>query len=238
MLELLGDIVMAPSMPEGELATRKGEVITAIRQDEDNPAVQAVEELMALLYPDGIRTAGGRRAPFPIVEGLTRADAARHCTRPRFRPGELSLVVVGDVATSKAVDLAGRVFGGWTAEPTARNRAARRRCRPRRRRRVVVPMMNKAQADIAYGFTTITRADPDYYVFWLMNNALGQYAIGGRLGDSIRERQGMAYYVSSVLDANLGPGPARHPCRGQPRQRRSGDRVDRRGADCASGGMV
>ena len=40
-----------------------------------------------------------------------------------------------------------------------------------------------------------------------MNNALGQYAIGGRLGDSIRERQGMAYYVFSSLDASLGAGP-------------------------------
>jgi predicted Zn-dependent peptidase len=40
VLELLGDILMAPSLPESELATRKGEVITAIRQDEDNPAVQ------------------------------------------------------------------------------------------------------------------------------------------------------------------------------------------------------
>jgi zinc protease len=40
-----------------------------------------------------------------------------------------------------------------------------------------------------------------------MNNAFGQYAIGGRLGDSIRERQGMAYYVSSSLDANIGEGP-------------------------------
>ena len=40
-----------------------------------------------------------------------------------------------------------------------------------------------------------------------MNNILGQYAIGGRLGDSIRERQGMAYYVFSSLDANVVPGP-------------------------------
>ena len=40
-----------------------------------------------------------------------------------------------------------------------------------------------------------------------MNVALGQYALGGRLGDSIRERQGMAYYVSSVLDANVMEGP-------------------------------
>jgi zinc protease len=75
------------------------------------------------------------------------------------------------------------------------------------RRRVVIPMMNKAQADIAYGFTTITRADPAYYAFWLMNVAFGQYALGGRLGDSIRERQGMAYYVSSTLDANVAEGP-------------------------------
>jgi zinc protease len=70
-----------------------------------------------------------------------------------------------------------------------------------------MPMMNKAQADIAYGFTTIRRRDPAYYAFWLMNNALGQYSIGGRLGDSIRERQGMAYYVSSSLDANVVEGP-------------------------------
>jgi len=68
-------------------------------------------------------------------------------------------------------------------------------------------MMNKSQADIAYGFVTITRRDPAYYAFWLMNNVFGQYALGGRLGDSIRERQGMAYYVSSSLDANVAEGP-------------------------------
>jgi zinc protease len=68
-------------------------------------------------------------------------------------------------------------------------------------------MTNKAQSDIAYGFTAISRRDPDYYGCWLMNNAFGQYALGGRLGDSIRERQGMAYYVSSALDANVGEGP-------------------------------
>jgi zinc protease len=68
-------------------------------------------------------------------------------------------------------------------------------------------MMNKSQTEIAYGFTTITRDDPDYYTFWLMNNVFGQYALGGRLGDNIRERQGMAYHVSSTFDANILPGP-------------------------------
>src|SRR5207237_9058274 len=75
------------------------------------------------------------------------------------------------------------------------------------RRRVVIPMMNKAQADIAYGFTTTVRNDPEYYACWLMNHAFGQYSMSGRLGDSIRERQGMAYYAFSTLDANVMAGP-------------------------------
>jgi zinc protease len=68
-------------------------------------------------------------------------------------------------------------------------------------------MPDKAQADVAYGFVGLTRSDADYYAAIVMNNALGQYALGGRLGDSIRERQGMAYYVFSSLDAGLAPGP-------------------------------
>jgi zinc protease len=71
----------------------------------------------------------------------------------------------------------------------------------------VVAMMNRAQADIAYAFVGVRRSDPEYYPAWVMNNALGQYALGGRLGDSIRERQGMAYYVYSTLDASLAEGP-------------------------------
>ena len=50
VLALVGDIVTSASVPETELATRKGEVITAIRQDLDNPAIRAVESLMAVLY--------------------------------------------------------------------------------------------------------------------------------------------------------------------------------------------
>src|SRR3979409_1378962 len=98
------------------------------------------------------------------------------------------------------------------APPTRRRPGAP----PTRRQRVVIPMMNKSQADVAYGFTTITRRDPAYYAFWLMNNVFGQYALGGRLGDSIRERQGMAYYVSSTLDAKLAEGPLRTPPRSSP----------------------
>jgi zinc protease len=205
VLALLADILTSPSIPAGELAIRKDEVITSIRQDDDSPMVRASEALMECLYPHrhpyGRRTKGS----IAIVESLTTGDLlALHGAR--VAANELTAVIVGDVEPPRIADAVSRAFGDWRRPPppplTIPPAAP-----PPSRQRLVVPMMNKAQADIAYGFVTIARNDPEYYACWLMNNVFGQYSIGGRLGDSIRERQGMAYYVSSSLDANVGPGP-------------------------------
>jgi zinc protease len=205
VLAILGDIVMSPSLPEQEIAIRKGEVVTSIRQDDDNPAIRATEGLMALLYPDGHPYGRRTKGSIAVVERLTR-DQLLRLHADRFAPNDLTAVIVGDIEPDRATDVATRVFGGWT-KPVPSPIVVPPVAPAVRRRRLVIPMMNKSQADIAYGFTTITRDDPAYYAFWLMNVAFGQYAIGGRLGDSIRERQGMAYYVSSTLDANVIPGP-------------------------------
>jgi zinc protease len=205
VLALLGEIVTSPSLLPEEVETRKGEVVTAIRQDEDNPAVRASEALMARLYPAGHPYGRRTKGSIAIVERLTRDDlASLHASR--FVPSALTAVIVGDVVPENAWRAADHVFGEWSgapAQPVVLPPVAFRKARER----LVLPMMNKAQADIAYGFTAIRRNDPDYYACWLMNNAFGQYALGGRLGDSIRERQGMAYYVSSALDANIAEGP-------------------------------
>jgi len=205
VLALLGDIVMNPVFPEAEVATRQAQIVTAIRQDDDNPAVRAVERLMALLYPDGHPYGRPTKGSVESVERATR-DRLLELHRTRVSARELIAVIVGDVDGSDAVRAASRVFGSWTSSappPIVVPSVAP----ARGRRRIVVPMMNKAQADIAYGFVAIKRTDPAYYAYWLMNNAFGQYSIGGRLGDSIRERQGMAYYVGSSLDANVSEGP-------------------------------
>ena len=205
VLSLIGDILIAPSLPDPEIATRKGEVITAIRQDDDNPLVRASETLMERLYPDGHPYGRRTKGTIDVVEAVTRQQLLR-LHAERFAPGELSVALVGDIQPSHAQEVAMRVFGGWR-KPVPKPLAPAAVAPAARRTRLVVPMMNKSQADIAYGFTTIRRNDPRYYAFWLMNNVFGQYSIGGRLGDSIRERQGMAYYVSSSFDANVAEGP-------------------------------
>jgi zinc protease len=204
VLALLGDVVMSPAFPDDEIATRKTEVVTSIRQDEDNPAVRAVESLMALLYPDNHPYGRRLKGTVDIVGDLTREQLIRVHAQ-RFAPGELS-VVVGDVSVDRASRIADQVLGGWRL-PRPLPVDLPRVESGLRRQRLVIPMMNKAQADVAYGFRAVARRDPAYHAFWLMNHVLGQYSMGGRLGDSIRERQGMAYYVFSSLDANVIEGP-------------------------------
>ena len=118
----------------------------------------------------------------------------------------MTVVVVGDVDEDArgASDFGGRSPIGAAASSAPVDGSRRRASAARSL--VSVPMTNKSQADVAYGFIGIRRPDPDYMAASVMNNALGQYAIGGRLGDSIRERQGMAYYVFSSLDAGFGAG--------------------------------
>lgn len=205
ILGLLADIAIRPAFPAEEITTRRGEIITLIRQDEDNPAVMASEGLLADLY--GPAHGYGRR-PRGSVESVETIDRAalQRFHEGRFAPGSLSLVMVGDVEPAAAIDAAAAALSDWQAPLPPPIRLEEAPAHAGRRVRVV-PMMNKAQADIAYGFTSVRRSNPAYYAYWLMNNILGQYSLGGRLGDSIRERQGMAYYVFSALDANVIPGP-------------------------------
>src|SRR4051794_4424288 len=106
---LLGDMLISPSLPLDEIEKRKGEIITAIRQDEDNPFVRASEALMALLYPAGHPYGRPVKGTTDIVERLTREQLVR-LHAERFAPGELTAVVVGDVEVERAQDATTRVF--------------------------------------------------------------------------------------------------------------------------------
>jgi zinc protease len=205
VLALVGDIVRRPSFPEAEVEIRRSEILTLIRQDEDSPAVVATETLMAMLYGDSHPYGRPSRGTDAGVRGVDRS-ALRALHGTFVTPSGTCVAIVGDVDPAAATDLVESAFGDWAVPPAPPAHLAAPVPAVTRRTRVV-PMMGKSQTDIAYGFTSIRRADPDYCAWWLMNTVLGEYALGGRLGDNIRERQGMAYYVSSSLGAGPIEGP-------------------------------
>lgn len=206
VLSLVADVARHPRFADTEIATRRDSLITSIRQEEDNPASVAADAFIKAVYGEH-PYARKVRGTVAGVEAIRRQDLVRFHQKG-FEPANITVVVVGDVDESAAAAAVAGVFGDWSASslqnaPTAVPEA------PviSERQMVSVPMMSKSQADVVYGFVGIRRSDPDFTAMSVMNNALGQYAIGGRLGDSIRERQGMAYYVYSSLDATFGQGP-------------------------------
>ena len=68
-------------------------------------------------------------------------------------------------------------------------------------RRTTAEIPGKSQADLAVGWLSLPRKDPDYYAFEIANLILGRLGLMGRLGANVRDRQGLAYYAYSTIDA-------------------------------------
>jgi len=206
LLAMVVDIVRNPAFPAAEFAKRHIECMSALRQDEDNPAVRAAEALFEMLY--GTTHPYGRRAKGTLesVARITRDDLVAH-HRSYFSPRRLSLVIAGDVSAPRSIDRAAAELDGWSSPSGGSDPELPVTPQVERRREIRIDVPGKAQSDIAYGFVTIRRSDPRYYAYSVMNNVLGQFGLGGRLGDNIRERQGMAYYAYSAIDPSIGEGP-------------------------------
>jgi zinc protease len=100
-----------------------------------------------------------------------------------------------------------RFFGDWQA-PGAPPRVTLPDPLPLPdQRRVHIALDGKSQTDIIWAVHGLDRRSPDYYAASVANMILGQLGIGGRLGERVREEQGLAYYCGSSLDADLGAGP-------------------------------
>jgi zinc protease len=205
MLALVADVLRRPVFPEDQLSLRRRETLTRLKQDEDSPASRAGEALFSLLYGPSHPYGWRMRGTPDSVERISREDLVQFHRR-RFIPSRVSVAIVGNIEPGRAVDAAERAFGNWTTPETVDPAMPAPTSRTGRDVRVI-PMPSKAQADIAYGFIAVGRLDPEYYAWWIMNTVLGQYGIGGRIGDDVRESQGLAYYAYSAFDPHLIPGP-------------------------------
>ncbi|RLC54792.1 MAG: insulinase family protein, partial [Chloroflexota bacterium] len=76
-----------------------------------------------------------------------------------------------------------------------------------RERTVSIP--GKTQSDIVLGYPGPPRTAPDFLDAAVCNTILGVFGLMGRLGENVRDEQGLAYYSFSRLDGGPGPGPWR-----------------------------
>jgi zinc protease len=204
LLDILADCLQHPTFPPLEVEKLRGQILTGLQRRAFDTERMASLTFDALLWPDHPygRSVLGYEETIP---GLTRDDLFGFY-RQHYTPQGMVVAVVGAVSPQVVLEKVQRNLGGWPAPGVIPDRSVPSRVALAERRFRAVPVPGKTQSDIVVGWPGLARADADYMKAHLTNTVLGVFGMMGRLGGSIREEQGLAYYVYSALQAGLGQG--------------------------------
>ena len=207
MVEILADTLQRPTFPPDHIERVRGQWLVRLQEREQSTrsvSYRRFNEMIFGNHPYGLPTSGY----IETIQELSRDDVvAFH--QNLYRPNQAIIVVSGDVEPDAVVALLESHFGSWrtgkeppppadTIPPVAGANGIQRKS---------FDMPGKVQSDVVIGCLAIARSHPDYFAVQVANNILGQFGMMGRLGETVRERQGLAYYSYSALDADIGIGP-------------------------------
>lgn len=207
LLDAMTELTLQPSFPSEEIEKMRIQTRAGLLEMEQDTGSVAERYFRQTLYPEDhpyhYRTAGY----LETLDNIQRDDMAAFYKR-YFRPERSTMVIVGDVEPEEIIRKVDGLLGGWKAEgeePAPYEVADVPR--PNGANTVFKYVQGKTQNDIVLGFPSLRRRDPDYYAFDLMNLLLGRIGLMGRLGKTVRDEQGLAYYAGSSFEAGLGAGP-------------------------------
>ncbi|ABU59595.1 M16 family metallopeptidase [Roseiflexus castenholzii] len=205
ILDLLADMLRTPSFPDEEVERLRGQFLMMLREYEQDTSVRASRALRSLMFPPAHPYSRLSSGTTETISALTRDDLVRFHTR--YHPAVTTIAVVGDIEPADVIDLIERFFGDWQAPGNPPHMTLPDLQPLPDQRRVHVALEGKSQTDVIWAVHGLDRCSPDYYAASVANMILGRIGIGGRLGERVREEQGLAYSCGSSLDADLGAGP-------------------------------
>jgi len=203
-LRIFSDVVLRPDFPANEVQRLRDERVTNLVRGRDEPGVIAANAFQALVF--GARHPYGRFATVEATRGLDRARVeAFH--RAAYRPGNATLVLVGDVDPAAMQPQIERAFGSWRAMGAAP--AATAGITEPRIEKTTIFLVDKpgaAQSEIRIGHPGVARNTPDYYALQVLNTILGG-SFTSRLNTNLRETHGWSYGAGSGFSMRAAAGP-------------------------------
>ncbi|MCX7918792.1 MAG: insulinase family protein [bacterium] len=199
-LDILSDIVLNPIFPESALEIERQHVLAAIRSQEDDvfpAAMKLLRETLFTVHPYRRLTIGTEST----VATITRNDIIQFY-KQLCVPKNAVLAIFGDISTETVLNQIQKVFESFDT-PIIPYREEITES-PITAIRTTTKTKEKQQTVILIGYHGIKITDPRRYTSEVMNAILsGQ---GSRLFDTIREKQGLAYYVGMIPVLGLDPG--------------------------------
>jgi zinc protease len=205
ILEMLADMLSSPTFPTVEVERLRGQFLMNLRESEQETRIQASRTARELLYPPEHPYSRLSSGTSTTVQGITRDDLVAF--HQLYHPAAATIAIVGDVDPPAVIEALEQAFGGWEPRGTPPRQDLPAVPELRELQRRDIALAGKIQSDIIWAVHGLTRMDPDYYAASVANMILGRIGMGGRLGDNVREQQGLAYYCGSNVDADLGAGP-------------------------------
>jgi zinc protease len=204
LLSLLAECLRKPSFPARQVEKLRAALLTNLdlqMQDSRDRAGIAFDKAVYPDHPYGRPEEGWPETVRHIRRGTLKSFHHRH-----YGPAGLVIAVVGGIEPLKAVALVENALGDWrNSNQPAPPPLPEWQPLPKQVD-VRIPMPDKRQTDLLIGTAGPRRADEDFIPAAIGNQILGRFGLMGRLGETLREKAGLAYYVSSSLGSSLGPG--------------------------------
>ena len=207
VLDILADVLRRPAFPHDEVGKLRGEIITDLEERAHDTRRMAGLAFHELAYPKEHPYAHSLIGYTETINMLSRDDLAGFYAGG-YGPHGMVIVVVGAVETADALTQIEDVFGDWEGHNYERAPLPEvPRIVEVCERTVSIP--GKTQSDIILGYPGPPRAAPDFLDAVVCNTVLGVFGLMGRLGEKVRDEQGLAYYSFSRVDGGPGPSPWR-----------------------------
>ena len=204
LLNVFAETIQFPAFPNEQVERLRTQMLTSLAlraQDTSDMADLIFDEILFKNHPYGRPDDGWPET----IQSITRKDL-KDFHRRTVGPRGLVIAVVGAIDAKRAVEFVQRALGDWKnpaqeALPPIPAFKALKKTVARHYR-----IEGKSQTDIVIGTTGPRRRDPEFLAASLGNSVLGQFGMGGRIGDVVREKAGLAYFAYSSLGAGYEVG--------------------------------
>lgn len=192
-VDLLRAAIIAPRFDEGAVDRVRGQVLSVIRDESQDPEAIAGRAFDALVFGDHPYGSNGTGTEASVA-ALTRDDivAAHLGAMARDR---VFVSAVGDITADQLGMLLDRLLGDLPE--TGRPMPTRATWLPSGG--IAVTEFATPQSVILFGQDGIRRDDPDFFAAFLANEILGGERFTARLMTELREKRGLTYGVWTSL---------------------------------------
>jgi zinc protease len=200
VLGIVADCLTKPALSPRDIEREREGLLTDIRLRDDDTTRRGMRELQRIVYPPGHLYRKDRFGTAETVKDIGRSDVKDYFDNVISTAPAL-IAFAGQFKKEDVVDWAARTFGTRDEKKTNSRKERRTNAIKSVKREIVMP--HKTQADILIGGVACSRTEPDYEPLNLMNVILGELGFMGRLGQRVRDKEGLAYSCTSFLNAGM-----------------------------------